>query len=134
MNLNISNRSALALVSLLAALVVAACSNYSAPTTPYGGGDGGGGAGARFNLGPFGLGQSVELTFASAGTFGYHCIPHRSMGMTGIVQVDDGGSDSLVVRITGDLQFAPSTAHIKPGGHVRWLNASNRTDHTVTSD
>lgn len=128
---------ALILASLLALLGVAACSKSSSPTSPYGGGSGGGGGGAgtAFNLGPFAVGQSAEFTFGSAGTFGYHCIPHRSMGMTGAVQVDPGGADSIVVQIAASgLTFTPSTAHIKPGGHVRWVNASSSTVHTVTSN
>jgi plastocyanin len=130
---------AFALVLLLAALVVAACSKSSAPTAPNGGGGGGGttsgGGGASFNLGPFARGQSAEVLFPGEGAFGYHCIPHRSMGMVGTVQVDAGGADSAVVQIgaTG-FSFIPSTAHIKPGGHVRWVNASGFTNHTVTSD
>src|SRR5262245_64625156 len=100
MNSNLGARPALALVSLLTALVVAACSNYSTPTTPYGGGGGGGGggAGARFNLGPFAANQSALLTFESAGTFGYHCIPHRGMGRNGIVPVDAVWSVALEVQ------------------------------------
>ena len=133
----------LLLALALAVLGFTACGKSSSPTAPNGGG-GGGGAGAggggstpgsRFNFGPFALGQSVELHFASAGTFGYHCIPHRAMGMVGTVQVDGAGSDSAVVQIgaTG-LTFTPSTAHLKPGGYVRWVNTSNFTNHTVTSN
>ena len=121
---------AFVLASLLAVLGIASCTS-SSPTAP----DGGGGGGTTFNLGPFGVGQSATFTFPSAGTFGYHCIPHRSMGMVGTVQVDAGGADSTVVQIavTG-LTYTPPTAHIRPGGHVRWVNASNSTVHTVTSD
>jgi plastocyanin len=125
----------LALALVFVALGGGAC-NSSSPTSPYGGGGGGGGGGTTFNLGPFGIGQSASFTFASAGTFGYHCIPHRAMGMTGTVQVDAGGADSLVVQIGpgNGLTFSPASAHIKPGGHVRWVNASNLTIHTVTND
>src|SRR5262245_7812323 len=137
MNLNRNHARALALASLLTVLGAAGC--YHSPTTPYGGGGGGGttggGTGTQFNLGPFRLGQSATFTFPTAGTFGYHCIPHRSMGMTGTVQVDGTGADSIVVQIAASgLTFTPSTAHIKPGGHVRWVNASTSTVHTVTSD
>jgi len=132
MTSNPSSRGFL-LASLLAVLGLAACKT-SSPTAPHGGG-GGGGAATQFNLGPFGVGQSAQLSFATAGAFGYHCIPHRSMGMTGTVQVDAGGSDSIVVRIgASGLTFTPTTAHIKPGGHVGWVNASSSTVHTVTSD
>jgi plastocyanin len=86
-------------------------------------------------LGPFGLGQSAAVTFPNAGTFGYHCIPHQSMGMVGTVQVDAAGADSQLVQIglTG-LSFSPATAHIKPNGYVRWVNVSSFTIHTVTSN
>jgi len=127
------NRSrALLVASLLALLGIIACSKSYSPTEPYRGGSGGGGS--LFNFGPLALGQSVSFTFANAGTQGYHCITHRSMGMTGTVQVDATGADSLVVQLTTADKFSPSTAHLKPGGHVRWVNVSNRTDHTVTSD
>jgi hypothetical protein len=128
---------AIVLVTILIAFGVAACKGYSSPSAPYGGGGGGGGntGGTSFNLGPFALGASATLTFATAGSFGYHCIPHRSMGMVGTVQVDASGADSTVVQIAPNgFNFAPTVAHIKPGGHVRWVNASNLTIHTVTSD
>jgi len=32
-------------------------------------------------------GQSYEFTFATAGTFDYHCVPHQAMGMTGRIVV-----------------------------------------------
>jgi Copper binding proteins, plastocyanin/azurin family len=121
---------AIVVVSVLAVLAAAGCNGSSVPTAPPGGG---GGGSSPFNLGPFGIGQSAQLTFAAAGTFGYHCIPHRAMGMVGTVQVDSNGADSTVVQL-GALTFTPSTTHIKPGGHVRWVNASNATNHTVTSD
>jgi copper binding plastocyanin/azurin family protein len=129
---------ALTTVMLLALLAVASCSKngYSPPTAPGGGGNnGGGGGGTPLHLGPFATGQSASFTFASAGIFGYHCIPHRAMGMVGEVLVDDAGADSALVQIgAGGFSFAPGTAHIKPGGHVRWVNVSNLTNHTVTSN
>jgi plastocyanin len=130
----------LAALSLGVALVVVAC-NSNNPTSPYGGGNNGGNGtggnngGTSFNLGPFALGQSAVFTFANAGTFGYHCITHRALGMVGTVQVDTSGADSALVQVgASGYTFTPSTAHIKPGGHVRWVNASGMTDHTVTSN
>lgn len=126
---------ALILAALLAALSGAGCGSKSSPTSPtYGGG--GGGGGTTFNLGPFAQGQSLEFTFPTAGTFGYHCNAHASMGMTGTVQVDASGADSLVVQVGagGGFSFAPSTAHIKPAAYVRWVNVSGLTNHTVTSN
>ena len=126
----------LAAVTVVAVLAMASCSK--SPTSPYGGGsgNGGGGGGTQFNLGPFAIGQSASFTFANAGTFGYHCIPHRAMGMVGEVLVDAQGADSALVQIApgGGFNFSPATAHIKAGGHVRWVNASNLTIHTVTSN
>ena len=129
------------IVALVIAFTAASCKNYSAPTSPYGGGstggggNGGGGTGMTFNFGPFALGQSVTLAFPNAGNFGYHCIPHRAMGMTGAVQVDASGADSAAVQIgASGFSFSPATAHIKPGGHVRWVNVSGLAVHTVTND
>jgi len=130
----------LLLAALVTTLVVASCNQGSSPTSPYGGGNNGGGgtgggAGTPFNLGPFALGQSVVLAFPTAGTFPYHCNAHRSLGMTGTVQVDAGGADSMLVQVgSNGFMFTPSTAHIRPGAHVRWVNASGLTNHTVTSD
>ena len=136
----------LAAAALLLMLGVASCKS---PTSSYGGGGGGygggggggtgggggGGAGTLFNFGPFAIGQSAKLAFATAGTFGYHCIPHQSMGMTGTVQVDDSGVDSAVVQVgSGGYSFSPATAHIKPAGYVRWVNVSALSVHTVTSN
>jgi hypothetical protein len=121
-------------ILLVAVLGAAACSSGNSPTG-YGGGGGGGTPPKLLNLGPFGLNQSVQFTFPNAGAFGYHCTPHRAMGMTGSVTVDAGGVDSAMVQVgAGGLNFSPSTAHIKPGGYVRWVNVSSLTIHTVTSD
>ena len=123
------------LASLLVVLGTAGCSKNGTPTSLYGGAGGGGGANGPLHLGPFAVGQSMTFTFPSAGTFGYHCIPHQSMGMVGTVQVDAGGADSMVVRIAATgLTFTPSSAHIKPNGSIRWVNASSSTVHTVTSN
>jgi len=128
---------ALVVAALFVVLAAACGGSSSSPTGPYGGGSSGGGAGGTlFNFGPFALGQSVKFTFANAGSFGYHCITHRNMGMTGTVQVDAAGADSIVVQLGANngFTFAPATAHIKPGGYVRWVNVSNLTVHTVTSN
>ena len=129
---------ALVLAGLVLALGAGACSKSSSPTAPYGGGGGTGGGntgGTSFNFGPFAVGQSASFTFPSAGTFGYHCIPHRTMGMVGSVQVGASGSDSAVVQIAvSGFSFTPAAVQIKTGGHVRWVNASSSAVHTVTSD
>lgn len=131
---------ALVLAAVLALLAVAACGKSNSPTSPYGGGGGGGGGGGTgggmtFNFGPFAVGQSASLAFPTAGTFGYHCIPHRAMGMVGEVLVDDAGADSALVSIGANgFSFTPATAHVKAGSTVRWVNVSTLTIHTVTSN
>jgi plastocyanin len=143
--MNTNQRNPRLAVLILAAVVAVLAVSCKSPTGGlYGGGSTsgsgtgggtGGGAGATFNYGPFAIGESVERTFSAAGAVGYHCTPHRNMGMVGTVQVDANGADSMLVRIgqTG-FSFTPATAHIKPGGYVRWLNVSNLAVHTVTSD
>lgn len=96
----------------------------------------GGGGGPAYDFGPLALGQSVLQTFPTAGTFGYRCKPHAGSGMTGSVTVSNGSADSALVNVGqgNALQFAPGSVTIKPGGYVRWVNVSNMTNHTVTSN
>jgi plastocyanin len=49
--------------------------------------DNAGQAGAWTGTGELGPGQTFTHTFAQAGTYTYHCIPHRSQGMTGTIRV-----------------------------------------------
>src|SRR5262245_14849015 len=102
---------ALAMVTLAAALGAAGCKSPAGPySSSSGGGGGGGNSGQLLHLGPFAIGESETFAFANGGTFGYHCIPHRAMGMTGSVQVDANGADSVVVQIGagGGLSFTPA--------------------------
>lgn len=91
---------------------------------------------APFSLGFPQTGHSAQLTFPNAGTFGYHCAKHGSMGMNGLVTVSLGGADSALVSVgaSGNNVFSPGSVTIMPGGRVRWVNASTRTDHSVVSD
>ena len=50
------------------------------------------------------IGQPVTVTFTEPGYYGYHCLPHRSLGMVGLVIVDGGGRDT-------NLQSARSVPH-----------------------
>lgn len=50
------------------------------------------------------IGQPVTVTFTEPGYYGYHCLPHRSLGMVGLVIVDGGGRDT-------NLQSARSIQH-----------------------
>lgn len=81
-------------------------------------------------------GQTFEHTFASAGTFPYHCERHPATMRGNEVVVNAGAADTLVeVLIVGTASpgFAPSSVMVKPGGKVRWTN-SDVLPHTVTSD
>lgn len=126
--------SALGALVLGTALFVSACSNSANTTNPPGGG--GGVPGPTFSFTFPATGASHDQQFPNAGTFGYHCIPHQSSGMTGTVTVDGTGADSIVVNVGngGANMFAPQNAHIKPGGYVRWVLVSATTIHTVTND
>jgi plastocyanin len=94
-------------------------------------------SGPTFNLSFPATGVSHELQFTDVGSWDYHCIPHQGMGMTGTIVVDASSAvDSLAnpVQVGGGtgLQFVPQVVTIKPGGHVRWVNVSGLTIHTVT--
>ncbi len=125
---------AAALVTLAAGEAVFGCSKKSSPTSP--GGGGGGTAPAPFDLHFTAQGVSQQLTFPNASTFGYHCTPHQSAGMTGTVTVSSAGTDSALVSVGFNNlnQFNPASVTIKANGHVRWVNVSTSTNHTVTSN
>ncbi len=74
-------------------------------------------------------GGTYPHTFASVGTFGYHCTIHS--GMTGSVTVATGQPATATVDIQGS-SFSPSTISVAPGGTVTWTNVSG-LNHTVTS-
>lgn len=122
-------RSLLALA--VAAMVIAGCGGGSSKSTN----PGGGGGGPTFDLHFPSTGTSQQFTFATAGTWAYHCTPHQASGMTGSVVVDmSAGVDSAVVQVgpSNTLTFSPSSVSINPGGYVRWVNASSSGMHTVT--
>jgi plastocyanin len=112
-------------------LVAAGCSSKStgAPAVV---------TGPTFNLSFPANGVSHEVQFNDVGSWDYHCIPHQSVGMTGTIVVDANSTvDSLPagpVQVGGGtgFQFVPQVVTIKPGGHVRWVNFSGATNHTVT--
>lgn len=39
------------------------------------------------------IGKPISVTFSRPGYYGYHCTPHRSMGMVGLVIVDGPGCE-----------------------------------------
>ncbi|HEX4936852.1 MAG TPA: hypothetical protein VFV33_26905 [Gemmatimonadaceae bacterium] len=116
-------RLATPLLLLALPLAIASCSDDSSgPTTPN--------LPKELNSGTLAAGVGFQHTFASAGSFPYHCTIHPSM--TGTVTVAGGGADSVFVNIAGNA-FAPQAATVKPGGTVRWKN-NDGVPHTVTSN
>ena len=120
----------LVFVSLLAAMVTTGCGKKNSPAQPAGGGGGGGGTLESFDTGTFTSGVFVH-TFAAAGTYRYHCSVHgtQTSGMFGDVDCSTGMADSATVNLVG-TSFSPATAHVKPGGYVKWV--ASGANHTVT--
>jgi plastocyanin len=116
---------------VVAGTSVVGCSKSTSPTNPYGGGGGSGGGNAAFDSGTLNAPASFDHVFTSAGTVGYHCNFHQSMGMVGTVTVAAGGADSVAVTASGTT-FNPPLVTIQPGGKVHWIVAAGT--HTVTSD
>ena len=96
-------------------------------------GGGGGGGGLELNSGNVATGTSFMHTFASAGSFPYHCTIHGAM--TGTVTVASGQSMNATVTIVNSTStgFSPQAISVAPGGTVTWNNTSGAT-HTVTSN
>jgi plastocyanin len=84
-----------------------------------------------FDSGTLNAPATFNHTFATAGSFGYFCRFHRSMGMTGTVTVVAGGADAADVNANG-TSFSPPSVSIKPGGVVHWHVIGGQ--HTVTSN
>ena len=112
-----------ALLLVATTVAVGSCSKKSNPVSPPP-------AGKELNSANLPQGGSYSHTFASAGSFPYHCTIHPSMLAS--VTVAGGGADSALVNITGS-QFSPNSTTMKPGGTVRWVN-NDGFSHTVTSD
>ena len=116
---------------MVAILVVAALAvtcksggGYSSSTNPMP-------TARELNSGDFGPGGTFQHTFATAGTYAYHCIHHSPM--TGSVVVSpDAPSATASVSITSSVMAFPA-ASVKPGGTVTWTNNSGSV-HTVTSN
>ena len=113
--------------SLLVVAVAVSCSKSSPYTPP------GGGGGPELNSGTLAAGAGYQHTFATAGTFGYHCAIHGT-AMAGSVTVVAGSNDSALVTIGPSLSYSPATVSVKPTGHVRWINSPTSSAHTVTSN
>lgn len=90
-----------------------------------------------FNASMNAVGTSFEHTFTNPSTgYCYHCTIHSSGcgdRMWATVVVDAAAAqDSAIVNVGfgGGNVFNPTSVTIKPGGYVRWVNASG--SHTVT--
>jgi len=59
-------------------------------------------------------------TFPSAGSFGYHCEPHQSFGMTGTVTVEAGGGGGE----PGTLRFTQASYTVPEGGGTATITVS----------
>ena len=118
--------TAAALTLTLALAGLSSCSKSSSPTSP-----GGGGGSRELNSGDFGPGANFSHRFMTAGAYAYHCIHHSPM--TGVVNVADAATDTLVnVSIQSATTPFPG-ASVKTGGRVIWTNNTAMV-HTVTSD
>jgi plastocyanin len=116
-----------AILMAMALAVTASCnSGGSNPTGP-----GGGGGARELNSGDFGRGATFQHTFATAGTFNYHCIHHSPMTGTVVVRAD-AANDFVNVSIASSMAPFPA-ATVKPGGQVVWTNNTGDV-HTVTSN
>ncbi len=115
-----------AVIGVMAA--VWACSSKNNPASPSGGG------GPELSSGPVPPGGVYQHVFATAGAFAYHCTIHAAMTGNSVTVSAGGMNDSAFVQIVSSTApgFSPSSVTIKPGGHVRWINADTVT-HTVTS-
>jgi len=118
-------RTAAVLFALVAALALAGCGDSGNKSTnpPAGGG---------LVLDSPNLAQNAvyEKTFATTGTFAYHCKIHSFM--TAVVIVDDNtAAGDQVVSISGSA-FSPASISVHSGNKVTWTN-HDATVHTVTS-
>lgn len=117
-----SRRAAVALAFLVLMMVaVSSCGGGEQTTNP---------TPKELNSGDIAGGAQFQHTFASAGTFGYHCTIHGT-AMSGTVTVAAGGAANAAVAI-GDNFYNPSSVTVAPGATVTWTN--NGTTHTVTSN
>jgi len=115
----------------IAVASLAGCGKKSNPAQPN---PGGGGGSETFDSGIFSSGSSPSVfvhTFTTEGTFDYFCSLHGSStsGMRGTIHVATGMPESTEVNVS-DNQFTPSTAHVRPGGYVKWFATGG--NHTVT--
>lgn len=71
----------------------------------------------------FGIRKSGVVTFSKPGFYGYHCLPHRSMGMVGLIIVEGIG-------MRDNLRAAKSVNH--PGKAAeRWADLWERAEKLI---
>jgi plastocyanin len=101
------------------------CGNKS--TNP----SGGGGGTKELNSSTLGNGGVYMHTFATAGTYNYHCTVH-GLAMSGSVTVAGGQPAAVPVSIV-DNSYSPASVSVNVGGTVTWTN-NGSNNHTVTSN
>ena len=65
------------------------------------------------------IGKPISVTFTVPGYYGYHCMPHRNLGMVGLVIVEGDGRDA-------NLQAAkdvPQIGKAKQAWETIWTEA-----------
>ncbi len=133
-------RPILVMLALAALGLQAGCNSSSTPMNPSPGGNG-----PELNSSALSPGQAFQHTFASVGTFNYHCTIHPACALlVGTVTVV-AAADSIppVQHVTaisfdpdntsgcfGALSARATTVHV--GETVSWVNNS-QAPHTVTS-
>jgi len=114
---------------LMGLLVVSSCGKKGGgnPVAPPGGGT------LELNSLNIGPGGNFQHTFATAGTYPYHCSIHSAM--TGTITVNPTGAMAGAVSIVSSnaAGFSPASVTIGVGGEVTWTNNDSNT-HTVTSN
>ncbi len=113
-------------------LCLAACNGGS--STGYGGD--GNPTPREFASGNLNGGQSFTHVFNTAKSVPYYCRYHRTMGMTGVITVNAGGTANRTnVSITG---YTLPSLTIDVGDTITWTNNHTSTYgyvvHTVESD
>lgn len=76
-----------------------------------------------FTSGDLVMGTPFTHTFNTAGTYGYRCFYHSSMGMTGTVIVDDNSANVGANVGVANYSFSPPSVTIKTGSTVTWTLA-----------
>ena len=125
--MNRSHRFLLAPLVLVLALFVGACSDDGDdnPVIPPNT--------LELNSGTLagGSGATYVHTFATAGTYPYHCNFHS--GMTATIIVDPASTVSVLAISITDNAFNPSSTTVDTGAVVTWTN-NGGSSHTVTSN